>query len=90
MAGAFHYILRPRPERAQQAAVAIPTMPRSDRDPPRLRCRRQERFESLCKNSASRGAQAEVDLRPKIFQLELSVKNQGRRPVRHIRGRECA
>jgi hypothetical protein len=35
-------------------------------------------------------AQAEVDLRPKIFQLELGVKNQGRRPSCAIFAVVCA
>ena len=68
-----------RPEDDVAAPVVAPAAAAAPVRPPPVR--KDVRFDDLLRRFGQPAAlQAEVDLRPKFFQLELGVKNQGRRP----------
>jgi hypothetical protein len=62
--------------------VAAAPLPPAQRGPaPGTPPRRDDRFDNVLRRFGQPAEiRAEVDLRPKFFQLELGVKNQGRRP----------
>lgn len=75
----FHF--NPAADAAEPAAQPLPRSPPLPRKVKAVAANGASKFDVLLQKFGQPAAlQAEVDLRPKFFQLELGVKSQGRRP----------